>query len=95
MPIVGGLGIHRKQITFGYPGTVTGEIKRGQIAPADRAHLRPTLRCGPGRKHSAADPLRPARAGSRACRPRSRSRWWAIVDRTAVGDGVQDGRRRL
>ena len=40
MPIVGGLDIHRKQITFDYPGTVTGEVKRGQIAPAGRAHLR-------------------------------------------------------
>ena len=40
MPIVGGLDIHRKQLTFDYPGTVTGEVKRGQIAPADRAHLR-------------------------------------------------------
>jgi transposase len=40
MPIVGGLDIHRKQLTFDYPGTVTGEVKRGQIAPADRVHLR-------------------------------------------------------
>src|SRR5260370_6846824 len=39
MPIAGGLDIHRKQITFGYPGTVTGEVQRGQTAPADRAHL--------------------------------------------------------
>src|SRR5438552_12248584 len=40
MPIVGGLDIHRKQITFDYLDTVTGEVKRGQVAPADRAHLR-------------------------------------------------------
>src|SRR6516225_4036612 len=40
MPIVGGLDIHRKQITFDYLDTVTGEVRRGQIAPADRAHLR-------------------------------------------------------
>jgi len=39
MPIVGGLDIHRKQITFDYVDTVTGELQRGQIAPADRAHL--------------------------------------------------------
>ena len=43
MPIVGGLDIHRKQITFDYPGTVTGEVRRGQISPADRAHLRAWL----------------------------------------------------
>ena len=43
MPIVGGLDIHRKQITFDYLDTVTGEVKRGQIAPADRAHVRSWL----------------------------------------------------
>ena len=43
MPIVGGLDIHRKQITFDYLDTVTGEMRRGQIAPADRQHLRAWL----------------------------------------------------
>jgi len=67
MPIVGGLDIHRKQITFDYLDTgtgwlcqpdldppensgaisecygQTGEVKRGQIAPADRVHLRSWL----------------------------------------------------
>ena len=43
MPIVGGLDIHRKQLTFDYLDTATGEVKRGQIAPADRAHLRSWL----------------------------------------------------
>ena len=43
MPIVGGLDIHRKQITFDYPGTGTGQVRRGQISPADRAHLRAWL----------------------------------------------------
>ncbi len=41
--IVGGLDIHRKQITFDYADTVTGEVSCGQIAPADRAHLRAWL----------------------------------------------------
>ena len=41
--IVGGLDIHRKQLTFDYLDTVTGEVRRGQIAPADRAHLRSWL----------------------------------------------------
>ena len=40
MPIVGGLDIHRKQITFGYLDTVTGQVRRGQVSPADREHLR-------------------------------------------------------
>ena len=43
MAIVGGLDIHRKQLTFDYPGTATGEVRRGQIAPADREHLRAWL----------------------------------------------------
>jgi len=43
MPIVGGLDIHRKQITFDYLDTVTGEVRRGQITPAGRAHLRAWL----------------------------------------------------
>jgi len=33
------LDIHRKQITFDYLDTATGELQRGQIAPADRVHL--------------------------------------------------------
>ncbi len=32
MPIVGGLDIHRKQLTFDYLDTVTGEVRRGQVA---------------------------------------------------------------
>jgi transposase len=43
MPIVGGLDIHRKQITFDYLDTVTGQVRRGQISPADREHLRAWL----------------------------------------------------
>jgi hypothetical protein len=43
MPIVGGLDIHRRQITFDYLDTVTGEVRRGQIVPADREHLRAWL----------------------------------------------------
>jgi transposase len=43
MPIVGGLDIHRKQLTFDYLDTATGEVKRGQISPADRVHLRSWL----------------------------------------------------
>src|SRR5690348_18252010 len=39
MPIVGGLDIHRKQITFDYLDTDTGAVQRGQIAQADRQHV--------------------------------------------------------
>ncbi len=41
--IVGGMDIHRKQVTFDYLDLVTGEVKCGQIAPADRANLRAWL----------------------------------------------------
>jgi transposase len=51
--VVGGLGIHRKQLTFGYLDTATGEVKRGQIAPADRAHLRCWLARFAGRDYVA------------------------------------------
>jgi hypothetical protein len=34
MSIVGGLDIHRKQLTFDYLDTDTGELRRGQLAPA-------------------------------------------------------------
>jgi hypothetical protein len=43
MPIVGGLGIHRKQITFDYLDTETGQVQRGQVSPAGREHLRAWL----------------------------------------------------
>ena len=39
VPIVGVLDIHRKQITFDYVDTVTGQVCRGQVSPADREHL--------------------------------------------------------
>src|SRR5258708_19693481 len=41
--IVGGLDIHRKQLTFDYLDTVTGEVSCGQVAPADREHFRSWL----------------------------------------------------
>ena len=50
MPIVGGLDIHRKQITFDYLDTGTGQVRRGQISPADRVHLRAWLARFAGRE---------------------------------------------
>jgi transposase len=44
MSIVGGLDIHRKQLTFDYVDTVTGALSRGQVMPADREHLAGWLR---------------------------------------------------
>ncbi len=40
MAIVGGFDIHRKQITFDYLDTVTGQVRRGRIDPACPAVLR-------------------------------------------------------
>jgi transposase len=36
MAIVGGLDLHRAQITFDYIDTATGEARTGRVAPADR-----------------------------------------------------------
>jgi transposase len=40
MSIVGGFDVHRRQITFDYVDTDTGQLLRGRIAPACRAVLR-------------------------------------------------------
>ena len=40
MSIVGGIDIHREQLTFDYADTGTGEVRTGQIRPADREHFR-------------------------------------------------------
>ena len=53
MPIVGGLDIHRKQITFDYLDTGTGQVRRGQVSPADREHLRAWLARFAGREDAA------------------------------------------
>ena len=53
MPIVGGLDIHRKQITFDYLDTATGQVRRGQVSPADREHLRGWLARFAGRDDAA------------------------------------------
>jgi transposase len=39
MSIVGGVDIHRKQLTFDYVERETGRWERGRVAPADREHL--------------------------------------------------------
>src|SRR5215218_7257250 len=43
MRIVGGLDIHRRQITFDYLDERSGETRHGRIAPADRMLLRSWL----------------------------------------------------
>jgi transposase len=44
MRIVGALDVHRKQLTFDYVDTDSGQVSRGKIAPADRPHLAVWLR---------------------------------------------------
>jgi hypothetical protein len=39
MSIVGGLDIHRKQLTFDWVDEQNGKWERGRISPADREHL--------------------------------------------------------
>jgi transposase len=40
MSIVGAFDVHRRQLTFDYLDTLTGEVNRGRVVPADRQHLR-------------------------------------------------------
>ena len=40
MAIVGGLDLHRKQITFDVLDADSGEVRRGRISPADRQLFR-------------------------------------------------------
>ena len=40
MAIVGGFDVHRRQVTFDHLDTVTGQVRRGRIAPACRETLR-------------------------------------------------------
>jgi transposase len=47
--IVGGIDIHRAQLTFDYVDLDSGEVFRGRIAPADREHLRRWLQRFVGR----------------------------------------------
>jgi transposase len=51
--IVGGLDVHRKQITFDYVETETGEVVRGEVRPATREHLRSWLSRFSGKKRAA------------------------------------------
>jgi Transposase len=44
MAIVGGFDLHRRQITFDYLDTESGEVCGGRIVAADREHLRLWLR---------------------------------------------------
>jgi transposase len=53
MDIVGGLDVHRKQITFDYVEIETGEVKSGQITPATREHLRHWLSGFPANQRAA------------------------------------------
>jgi transposase len=43
MAIVGGIDVHRRQLTFDYCDRATGELCRGRIAPADRQGFRSWL----------------------------------------------------
>jgi transposase len=43
MTIIGGLDIHRAQLTFDYVDTTTGEVRTGRIGPANRELLRKWL----------------------------------------------------
>jgi transposase len=49
MAIIGGLDVHRSQITYDWVDTQSGQRQRGQLAPAHREHLRGWLEQFQGR----------------------------------------------
>jgi transposase len=49
MGIIGGLDVHRSQITYDWIDTDTGQRQRGRLAPANREHLRVWLEQFAGR----------------------------------------------
>jgi transposase len=49
MAIVGGFDVHRRQVTFDYADTGTGQVRRGRISPACRETLRVWLERFAGR----------------------------------------------
>src|SRR6266545_3005916 len=49
MAIIGGLDVHRSQITYDWIDTQSGQHQRGQLAPAHREHLRGWLEQFQGR----------------------------------------------
>lgn len=53
MPVVGGMDIHRAQLTFDYVDLDSGELFRGWIAPADREQLHGWLHRFAGRSEVA------------------------------------------
>ena len=81
MSIVGGLDIHRKQLTFDYLDTVTGQVTRGQVTPADREHLRAWLARFAGRDDDQVS-VRGVRTGCR----------YVVEEVAAAGTGVYPGR---
>jgi transposase len=52
MAIIGGLDVHRSQITYDWVDTDSGQRQRGQLAPANRQHLRVWLGQFTGRQAS-------------------------------------------
>src|SRR4029450_7313047 len=50
MAIVGGLDIHRRQITYDILDTTTGETRTGQLTPPPRLELPPSLARFPGQR---------------------------------------------
>src|SRR6266545_5200968 len=50
MSIVGGLDLHRKQITFDVVDTATGQVARGRICPSNRETFRGWLERFAGRQ---------------------------------------------
>lgn len=99
MDIVGGLDVHRKQITFDYVEMDSAESHRGEIRPADREHLRDLLDEFTerfGEQSRPPSPLRPQPAGatsSKNFRGQASRRTWQSLRTPKLCRGVRSGPR--
>jgi hypothetical protein len=54
MAIVGGFDIHRRQVTYDYLDTGTGQVRRGRIEPGVVLSSSRRVKKGPGRRPQSA-----------------------------------------
>jgi hypothetical protein len=102
MSIVGAFDVHRRQLTFDYLDTVTGEVERGRVAPAGtcpgrargccagRCMRRPSARPGPPHRTTTTTP----RSGPGAAPGWPRCRWPASSPAAATTRCANWGKTR-
>ena len=88
MPIVGGLDLHRKQVTFDVVDTGTGVYEPGRIVPADRESFRCWLAGFEGQRHRRQHHMLDGLERPSVCTPRPRGAPHRSSCRRAAGPFV-------